>query len=138
MGHILQVGVKALLQNKEGKYLVLRRAGRKYPGINGTWDIPGGRIDPGTPLLENLKREVMEETGLELKNEVRLITAQDIFGKDNNHIVRLTYTGFISGKPKLDPSEHDEYKWVTLDKLKILDNLDTYLKQIIQGDKNVN
>ncbi len=58
----LQVGVKALLKNSAGKYLLLRRNPEKYPEVGATWDIVGGRIDPGTPLFENLKREVYEET----------------------------------------------------------------------------
>ena len=51
---ILQVGVKALLQNKEGKYLLLRRSKEKYKEVEGEWDIVGGRINPGSDLLENL------------------------------------------------------------------------------------
>lgn len=129
----LQVGVKVLLQNKQGQYLILKRSNRKYPGMNGVWDIPGGRIDPGTPLLENLKREIKEETGLELNGEVDLVKAQDIFSQDNTHIVRLTYTGFIEGEPEIDPNEHDQYKWVTLNELRELEDLDTYLKQLLQG-----
>ena len=61
----LQVGVKALLKNKEGKYLMLRRSLDKYPDIKGRWDIVGGRIDPGSVLIDNLKREIKEETNLE-------------------------------------------------------------------------
>lgn len=38
----LQVGVKVLLKNKEGNYLLLRRSLKKYPGVKGRWDIAGG------------------------------------------------------------------------------------------------
>ena len=31
--------------------------------IKDKWDIPGGRITPGTDLLTNLKREIVEEVG---------------------------------------------------------------------------
>jgi ADP-ribose pyrophosphatase YjhB (NUDIX family) len=64
---ILQVGVKVLLKNKQGKYLLLKRSLKKYPNVVGTWDIVGGRIDLGVPLVENLKREVKEEVGFDLK-----------------------------------------------------------------------
>jgi len=50
----LQVGVKALLRNKEGKYLLIRRSSEKYPEVGAKWDIVGGRINPGETLLENL------------------------------------------------------------------------------------
>jgi len=89
----LQVGVKALLKNKEGKYLLLRRSPEKYRELGGTWDIVGGRIDPGSMLIENLKREIKEETSLDLQEEPKLVAAQDILRNSNTHVVRLTYTG---------------------------------------------
>ncbi len=129
---ILQVGVKVLLQNESGHYLLLKRSLIKYPDTNNPWDIPGGRINPGSPLLENLNREVQEETGLELTDDPQLIEAQDIFSKDlSRHIVRLTYTAHTTGEPHLDGEEHEEYQWITLAELKSLPKLDRYVKQII-------
>ena len=69
----LQVGVKILLKNKDNKYLVLHRSAEKYPGVRAKWDIAGGRVDKGIPLLENLKREVVEETGLSIIGELKLL-----------------------------------------------------------------
>lgn len=127
----LQVGVKVLLKNKDGKYLILQRSEEKYPGVGAKWDIPGGRIDPGTSLLENLKREVMEETGLEITGEPKLITAQDIL-KTDKHVVRLTYLGFADGEVKLS-DEHKEYKWLSLEDLKNLEPMDRYFKEVLSS-----
>jgi len=126
----LQVGVKALLQNKEGRYLLLRRSPEKYPEAGGIWDIAGGRIDPGSPLLENLKREIKEETGLDLNDEPKLIAAQDILRVPGKHIVRLTYTARIDGEPKLD-SDNTEFKWFAREELESLENLDVYFKELL-------
>ena len=54
----LQVGVKVLLKNPEGKYLLLQRNIEKYPEMKNRshWDIVGGRINLGTELIANLKR----------------------------------------------------------------------------------
>ena len=101
----LQVGVKIFLRNKEGKFLILKRNPVKYPGTKGDWDIVGGRIDPGTKLLENLKREVKEETGLEIISEPKLIHAQDIIPNSEKHVVRLSYVGNTLDEPVLDPEE---------------------------------
>jgi 8-oxo-dGTP diphosphatase len=125
----LQVGVKILLKNKDGKYLVVCRSAEKYPEVGAKWDIVGGRIDPGTNLLENLKREVMEETGLEIKYGPKLITAQDIL-RPHKHIVRLTYTGFADGEVKLS-DEHTEYKWLSLEEISKIENIDSYLKDAL-------
>ena len=130
----LQVGVKVLLQNKEGKYLLLRRSSEKYPEVGAKWDIVGGRIDPGTPLIDNLKREIAEEGKLTLAKEPRLIAAQDILRVPGRHVVRLTYSGNIDGQPKLD-SDHTEFNWFTMDEIKKLDNLDSYFKALVDEGK---
>jgi len=127
----LQVGVKILLKNPEGNYLLLHRNTEKYKDIKGEWDIVGGRIDPGSPLLENLQREVKEETGMDYAGVPKLIAAQDILRVPGRHVVRLTYIGEIEGEPKLN-DESVEYKWFTFEELKELDELDMYLAELFE------
>lgn len=125
----LQVGVKALLKNSQGKYLLLRRNPEKYPEVGAKWDIVGGRISPTHPLMDNLQREIREETGLELTSIPTLIAAQDII-KPDKHVVRLTYLGEIEGEPVLD-DEHVEYGWFTAQEIRGMENLDRYLNEAI-------
>lgn len=127
----LQVGVKILLKNSDNKYLLLKRSAEKYGKTSGSWDIVGGRIDPGSNLLENLKREVMEETQLEITSEPKLLFAQDIIPNDEKHVVRLTYVGETIGEPVLDTSENIEYLWLTIDEMKTHEDLDTYVQEIL-------
>jgi 8-oxo-dGTP diphosphatase len=126
----LQVGVKILLKNSGGKYLLLRRAKEKYPDVKDGWDIPGGRINVDTDLLENLKREIKEETGLELIGEPRLVAAQDIM-KPDKHVVRLTYVGEGDGEIILS-DEHDAFDWFSKEDLRRLENCDHYLLELIE------
>jgi 8-oxo-dGTP diphosphatase len=127
----LQVGVKIILKNKEGKILLLHRNWDKYPEVkkDNSWDIVGGRINVGTPLLENLKREIFEETKLNLIKEPKFIAAQDILRNDK-HVVRLTYMGEIEGEPKLD-KDHDSYMWLSLKELEKKEGIDQYFKEIL-------
>ncbi|MDP3740844.1 MAG: NUDIX hydrolase [bacterium] len=130
----LQVGVKVALRNKEGKYLLLQRSSEKYLEVHkfgDIWDIVGGRIDPGTTLLDNLKREVREEVGLSLIEEPKLIAAQDILRIPGRHVVRLTYTANIEGEPRLD-SDHVGYKWFTIEELKNLKEMDVYFREVLE------
>ncbi len=127
----LQVGVKVLLKNKEGKFLLVRRNPKKYPEVGAQWDIVGGRIEPGSKLYDNLKREVIEETGLILTSAVTLVAAQDIL-KEDRHVVRLTYLGEIEGEPKID-EEHTEFNWFTGEEIKNLKPLDRYFKELIEN-----
>jgi len=95
--------------------------------------LSGGRIDPGTPLLDNLKREIKEETRLDFTGQPKLIAAQDILRVEGKHVVRLTYTGEISGTPVLN-EDHDEYRWFELDEIKKLSEkeLDSYFKELLE------
>ena len=146
---VLQVGVKVLLKNSQGKYLLVRRNPKKYPEVGPKWDIVGGRINPGFILMENLKREVKEETGLELSIEPKLAAAQDIFvrryaddadlnkelseEKIERHVVRLTYIGEIEGEPNNLGDDHLEVKWFTAQEIKAMDVniLDSYFKELV-------
>lgn len=127
----LQVGVKILLKNNDGNYLLLRRSLTKYPEVSGRWDIVGGRIHPGTPLIENLRREVNEETGLEVVGNPKLIAAQDIFTNNDRHIVRLTYIGQAEGEVVLDTLENDIYHWYLKEELIALNDVDVYVKELL-------
>jgi ADP-ribose pyrophosphatase YjhB (NUDIX family) len=134
----LQVGVKILLKNKENKYLLLRRSLKKYPEIQGRWDIVGGRINPGSTLLENLKREIKEETGLKLVGEARLVGAQDILRSLDRHVVRLTYVGKAVGEVRLDTKENDKYRWFEQKELEQLEDVDIYFWELLKKKNGYN
>ena len=133
---VLQVGVKILLKNKEGKYLLVRRNPKKYPEVGPKWDIVGGRIDAGSPLIENLKREIKEEVNLDYIGEPKLVAAQDILRVPGRHVVRLTYIGEMEGEPMLD-DDHLEVKWFEGEELKKMSEveLDIYFKELVE--KNI-
>ncbi|PIQ68358.1 MAG: hypothetical protein COV91_04470 [Candidatus Taylorbacteria bacterium CG11_big_fil_rev_8_21_14_0_20_46_11] len=128
---VLQVGVKIFLKNPKGEYLILKRSKERYPKINKLWDIPGGRIESGFDLIENLKREVREETGLELTKTVCLLGAQDIL-RDDKHIVRLTYKGEIEGEPELNGDEDVDFCWKTIESLESWDEFDEFSSEYVK------
>jgi len=127
----LQVGVKIAIV-RDGKVLLLKRAAGQYQDIKvDRWDIVGGRITPGSDLLSNLKREVLEETQLEILGIPKLLAAQDILKSNDKHVVRLTYQGQAKGDIKLD-HEHEDFKWMTgQDLMDLGENLDSYFKELL-------
>ncbi|MBP9667515.1 NUDIX domain-containing protein [Candidatus Saccharibacteria bacterium] len=128
----LQVGVKALIQNENGQYLFMRRSERMGSEAAPHLDIPGGRIDPSEPLEAALKREINEETGLELQSIDALLAAQDIFVPSKElHVVRLTYAVKASGTVQLS-SEHVEYVWASFDEAAAI-GMDSYIKEVAES-----
>jgi 8-oxo-dGTP diphosphatase len=56
--------VGAVIRDEAGRLLMILRG--HDPGC-GLWSIPGGRIEPGETAEEAVIREVMEETGLDVR-----------------------------------------------------------------------
>lgn len=62
----LFVALKAFIE-RDGKILILRESGSYVDSTQaGKYDVPGGRLNPGENFAEGLKREVKEETGLDV------------------------------------------------------------------------
>jgi len=107
---------------KEGKILLGHRhkdpekASSLLHG-EGTWTMPGGKLHFQEKLKEAAIREVLEETGIRLKNlEVISITNDIVF---DAHFVTI---GFLAeefeGEPKvMEPDEITEWKWFDLNNL---------------------
>lgn len=83
--------------------------------------------------MDNLAREVREETGLSITSTPRLIGAQDIFVGSERHVVRLTYTAHAEGEAVLDLSENTDFKWCSFDELCEEELLDTYVRKLIES-----
>lgn len=60
---MLKVVSKALIKNRDGKYLLLHR-GDTHPNFPGHLDLPGGEVE--TKEIPNITtaREIQEETGI--------------------------------------------------------------------------
>jgi len=59
----LRLNANAIIVNKEGKILGIKLKGGPYAG---GICIPGGGINPGELSFDTIKREIKEETGIEI------------------------------------------------------------------------
>ncbi len=113
------VTVGALVFDSAGQMLMLRT--HKWSDL---WGIPGGKIKWGEPALEALRREIKEETNLDI-TEIQFVLVQDCirskeFYKDA-HFVLLNYTCRCVGEPDVVLNEEArEFRWVTLEQARAL------------------
>jgi len=86
-------GVSGLLV-RDGRVLLVRRA--KQPWLD-HWSLPGGGVEPGERLRDAVRREMLEETGLEV--EVGLVAGyrEELEGRD--HYVILAFHVSADGDP---------------------------------------
>lgn len=57
-------GVVIDRRGAEPQVLLIKR-GR--PPMEGRWSLPGGRVEPGETLVQAVRREILEETGLDVE-----------------------------------------------------------------------
>lgn len=91
----------------------------KFPKWGGGWAIPGGRIEYGELILDALKREVLEETGISIIEAEFLRVSESIFDKTFLDGLRhMIFLDFIcrkfEGTVKLDNRELREFRWVPI------------------------
>jgi ADP-ribose pyrophosphatase YjhB (NUDIX family) len=104
----------ALLLDEEGKVLLARRA--QDPGAD-LWDLLGGFVDEGEAPLAALKRELREETGLEIEPGEFLGGYPDRYGEDGIYTLNLYWTArVLGGELELD-DEIAEVAWFSMDEL---------------------
>lgn len=81
----------------------------------GTWTMPGGKIDFGETFLEAAKREVKEETGL-IANNLKLISlTDDMTAKAHFVTIGLLCDNFSGETRIMEPEEITEWRWFPLD-----------------------
>lgn len=90
-----------------GKFLLIKRSEteKNYPGL---WAPTGGRAEIGETMVETIRREVREETGLEITNEAAFLNSY-CFGKTVAAAFLVRATG---SQVKLG-DELTDYKWIS-------------------------
>ena len=99
-----------------GALLMVRRG---HAPAEGAWTLPGGRVEHGEYLEEALRREVLEETGLEIAVD-RLLGILEVVGEP--HYVILDYLATTPGRAEpRAASDATAARWVPLDEVEALD-----------------
>jgi ADP-ribose pyrophosphatase YjhB (NUDIX family) len=73
---------------RDGRFLVLQRAHAPFAG---EWDLPGGFVEPGESPEQGIRREVREETGLELLSLEILGAFTGQYGSGGRWTVDIAY-----------------------------------------------
>lgn len=101
------VSVVAVVINEAGKVLLLDHFLR--PGAG--WALPGGFMEAGEQPEAAIKRELREETTLELEN-VRLLSVRTI----NSHI-EILFSAEATGEPQPNSHEINAAGWFSIDEM---------------------
>jgi 8-oxo-dGTP diphosphatase len=92
----------------DGKLLLVRR-----PDPDGSWAIPGGRVEEGESLVEALQREIMEETGLQISVGALVGFAERI-GRPGHQVIMSFFALWGGDGRAVAASDASEVAWVPL------------------------
>jgi 8-oxo-dGTP diphosphatase len=107
-----KIDVVKVLVEDNGKFLVLRKS-EDYDWKAGKWELPGGSLREFENIFEAARREVKEETGLEIQ-DLRRVVRTKIEEIDNEKPVVdcwILFTKNFTGEIELS-EEHGESRWV--------------------------
>lgn len=109
---------------KGSEFLVIRRrdAAKKFGGL---WGFPGGKVELGETIAGAIRREIKEETNLELTDEFLLIDSYYYEGSLGLHFVLFAATTDVKCM------DGYEYKWLKslaeLQELKRIPGIDYHI-----------
>jgi len=110
-GYVLYENSKpctAVLVERDGKVMLTRRGVEPFKGW---WDLPGGFLENGEEPVEGAKRELLEETGLDIEVVDLLGVEVDRYGDDGVFTLDFHYIARpVRGKPK-PKSDVIEIRW---------------------------
>lgn len=101
---------------KDGTFLIQKRQGSHGEG---TWSLPGGHLEFGESFEDTARREVKEETNLEIDNVRFAAVTNDIFTEENRHYATIwVVSDWSSGElQNTEPHKCTEQRWVTFEEL---------------------
>lgn len=107
-----KVALKAIIRNND-KILVLKRSNEEDVFAE-LWDIPGGKIEYGEKIVDGIKREVMEETGLDVDVDFRPWSIWSFMtpAKERQTVGITLLAQYKGGEVKIS-SEHTEFRWIS-------------------------
>jgi 8-oxo-dGTP diphosphatase len=99
---------------RDGRFLVTRR--QKGVHLEGYWEFPGGKCDPGEPLAACLARELREELAIEAHVGRELLTVTHVYEERSVELHFLRCDVFGDPSPQLG----QQMAWAGRDELKRL------------------
>jgi len=130
------VGVGVVVLRGDEVLLVQRG---KAPN-KGQWSIPGGKQRLGETVMQAVHRELLEETGVKIK-QAALLDVVDVIMQDDNGKIQYHYTlvdyqaEWLSGECR-SGDDADAVKWVSFDELNSVGLLDKTRDIILKAFSN--
>lgn len=119
----------AVIMNNDNKILLLKRSDYEDQWMPNKWALVGGSIEKGETPEEACKREIKEETDLDIDEFVKSFTIQRR-PESIEHIFACRYDGDPTDI-ELDGKENVNYGWYDIDEMNFLDIVPNLVEYIM-------
>jgi 8-oxo-dGTP diphosphatase len=122
---------------KEDNWLIIKRS-EKEEHAGGLLSLVGGKVEMegnSTDILERtVKREILEEVGIEVKENLYYVHSTSFETDSREHVIDLVFLcEYETGEPfAKSPDEVDSVKWLTTSEIMNHPNAPIYLKESIK------
>jgi 8-oxo-dGTP diphosphatase len=108
---VQQLVVGAVVQH-DGKVLLLQRPDDDFMG--GIFELPSGKVEAGEALDAALKREVKEESGLDVATTRDYLGSFDYTSGSGKKSRQFNFAVDVTSPEPVELQEHDAYTWTPL------------------------
>lgn len=111
----VMVGVGAVIEDGSGRILLVKHLPERRGYWQGKWICPGGRLEPGETIEDGIRREVKEETHLEIELVAPLCPFDRVVMEDGRvslHVIYIDYLARASGGELKVGSDIGEAMWI--------------------------
>jgi len=124
------VAITAVIKNQaEDKFLILKRSDQEI-AFPGKWAFPGGKIEKEQTIMETLRREVKEETGLDITDYKEYLKDYTFIRPDGHNVVGLTFLVKANSDNVTIPVDFSEFAWVKPEELSNYDHIEGMAEEI--------
>ncbi|MFC1613380.1 NUDIX hydrolase [Patescibacteria group bacterium] len=121
------VAITAIIKHN-GKCLIIKR-GENEIAFPGKWTLPGGKVEDKSSAIETLKRETLEEVGLQV-DKISFLSDFEFTRPDELHVVGLS---FLCSVKEINVTLEDglsDYAWIEAEDLDKYDLIDGVKKDL--------
>jgi ADP-ribose pyrophosphatase YjhB (NUDIX family) len=124
----VRIAARAIIIDADDRVLLIRGADPAEPGVARWWYTPGGGVEPGESLVQAVKRELLEEIGLEVDHVGEVVYVDENAMSFDAKFYRQHNSFFMIRVDQFEPDLSDlsaedrlsilSVEWLTLDDMR--------------------
>ena len=109
---MIEHAIVSCLVERDGKFLIVQES---RPARESLYNLPGGHVEVVETLVQAAEREVLEETGYEVRVDGLVGIYQTVVTGKEQNFSGPVFHAVVTGGDSVTSDDHQEVRWVTAD-----------------------